>query len=469
MISKSIRTALLLLLLFAPGELRKYRVTIPGHEPIEIDSEAPLKIEVTDITPPPPPPPPRPKPTPGVEKFAVPADGTWAQAFRAIADNGVITVSGQVEVTEPAMLGLKSGAGPVGVKIYFEPGALLIDKTADDAPGPVLFIGTPDCEIYDFACVGRFAPHGCIKGHTTAHNLKIDGLDVSNFARHCIDVDGNNTRITNFEIHHILWYDTNEPPKWENRRLDAHGIVTKESNGLYLGQGKIWCCSGDAFQADRGARWNNVVIEDCEWFDMPLETDIGGFSAGIRVGENAIDTKTTTITAATPRRNVTTRRCHFYGFGKGTGEGPEALIAHSSACNIKEGVVYVSEDDYIHDCEIAFRLRGSTNGLKIAPDIHNCRIENCQFAIRAEDKLQDFTFQNNTLRTCTEYWRKVPGSQPWDYLNYNVRDNTIIDPDAVDKTWPVWPFDVPVIGKAPLTFPIPTGAERNETNVIRAE
>ena len=383
--------------------------------------------------------------------FHVPRDGSFHEACANIASGGKIIVTGTIAVSEPASIGNESGAGPSGVTIQFLEGARLLDRCGDSARGALLSIGTPDCTIQDWVAIGSFGPRKCIRAYSKAKRLRISGFEAKNFARHCLDVDGDDTIIEDFAIQRILWRDQET-----GERQDAHGIVTMNSRGLVLRRGRIGQCSGDAFQAGRGAGWNEITIENCAFFDAPLEEDAGGFRKGERVSENAIDTKTTNH-----RRTLTVRHSTFYGFGKGTGPGPPALIVNAAAMNLKEMVDATIEHCEVHDCEIGFRLRGTKDGKKLQATIRDCRIENCQVAVRAEDMLDHFTFQGNTLRGCKEFYHKSPGSQAWSYPRWSVSGNIIVDARLVGKSFPIWPRDQRVLGATSMTFPIPLGDESN--------
>lgn len=451
--------SILLLLLIALVAPDKYRVTIGGVT-IEVAGDGLVIEKVTDD---PVDPPPAPLPLPTPELFSVPENGTLAAACQSAVDNQVIRINGVVEVVELARIGRENGSGPKGVTIEFMPGARLVDVMDDVTPGPLLTINTPDCKVLGLDAVGNFGPRKCLKSNVAAHNLTVTIQEVKHFARHAIDVDGDNTLLDfpddSNGIHHILWNDNGV-------RRDAHGIVTLHSNGLTIRNAKIYCCSGDCFQADRGVDWDNVTITGGKFWDEPLATDLGGFHAGDETMENVVDTKTGEPSES---KTLTIENCECWGLRT-------KMIAWPAIFNIKEEVNCTITNCIMRDSTIGVRAVGVRSGTKRTNiTVTGCRFENLDVAIRGEDKLENFTCTDNVLAGCGEYYVKPSGSQPYTYAGWSITGNTIYDASLVGKTFAIWSGDRDLLGLEPLAFPVPPlswvdGAlTRNNTNKIIAE
>lgn len=189
------------------------------------------------------------------------------------------------------------------------------------------------------------------------------------------------------EIHHLLAGTFTD-------QADAHGISGQEMRNLTIRNCDIHHVSGDCFQADPGRgtspRWGNVLIENTTLWTGPLEEDAAGWLAGESPGENAIDTKVEQTNWENVNRPlITLRNVEAWGWDK------NGYIGNRAAFNIKEKVECVLENVKVHDCEIAYRLRGSLGGALVT--IINSVIYNCDKAIRAEDGLENLHVYNTTF------------------------------------------------------------------------
>lgn len=442
---------------------------LPPPDPTPDPVPPPDPAPPPDPTPPPPGPTPSPSPAPqpGVDSFIVPAHGDLAKAFATINSGGKIDIVEDITLTGSAMLGKQTGAGLNGVTVEFKGSAKIIDACLPPIKNALVLIGAPGCKLINFSAVGNFGHlRRCLKVYDKAHGLVIDGFRAQDFAFHCIDIDADDCRIVNYEIHRILGFDSSQP----GNRIDAHGIVTLSSNNLFIGAGKIWQCSGDCFQGDRGAGWNNVLIDGADWFDAPLEQDVNGFTAGTYLSENAVDTKT-----AMTNKTLTIRNSKFHGF-RSKVLLPSGYYGIAAALNIKEMVTAIIYNVEIYDCEVGLRAVGVRNNKWSHITFMASLIHDCDDAVRGEDKLKNFVFLRNKMHSCKAYWKKgSAGSEPWDFAGWQNEFNEITDTALVGKTWPVASGDKAAIGTAPMDFPIPpithdgTSAVRNNTNQIVAQ
>lgn len=292
----------------------------------------------------------------------VPDDGPFDKVIADIPNNSTVTV-------KP---GVHSIPGPVkltsrGVTIRGEPGAVL--QGAPDLRGVALLdVHGVNATVTGLVFDGRFAPIRGIRGRRTAQGLTVSGCELKHWSNHALDVDGDQTLIENCQIHDNLL-------KTNGKRDDAHGVVSLHANGLTIRKCRIWNCSGDAIQAERG-KWQNLVIEDCDLFFEPLEEERAGFGKGEYVGENALDTKRGAGLEVGRIRVENTRAWGCRNLS----------IGDCAAFNLKENVEVQVIESHVHDSHIAFRLATFRKGGTLRCDIRDCTARDCAFGFRVEDQ-----------------------------------------------------------------------------------
>ena len=174
-----------------------------------------------------------------------------------------------------------------------------------------------------------------------------------------------------------------------NGRTDAHGIVAGAVRGLTIRDTEIHTFSGDGIQVDPGRAapgWTGLTIERARIWLAPLPAPENGFPSGAVTGENAVDTK---ASPSYPRATVLIRDTVASGFGGG-------LIGNAAAFNLKEHIDATVERVTVHNCEIAFRLRGATTGGAWVV-IKNAVIHDSITAFRYEDNIQNLRIWNTTV------------------------------------------------------------------------
>jgi len=272
-------------------------------------------------------------------------------------------------------------------------------------PPPVIEHGDYEGKLFDVVARGarfenlvldgRFATKArAIKGGREAHQLVVRNCEIKNFTRHAVDLDGADCVVENCHIHHILWWN-------EGERDDAHGIVCMFASNLLVRNCNVHHVSGDCFQCDRG-KWQDLRIEDCEFWDGPLEADMAGFKKGDLAAENAVDTK---LGMAKPRGRLVLKNSKFHGFRT-------KFIPVAAALNLKENIDVVVDGCEIRDSHVALRLRGHSKGAVMWPTIVNCVIRDCDLAVRHEDRLGNFRFAHNTIDSCVQIFARYPPRLP---------------------------------------------------------
>jgi hypothetical protein len=206
----------------------------------------------------------------------------------------------------------------------------------------------------------------------TANDVTLRNCEIFNCVGNGVGVFGTNITIETCKIHHCL------RGKFAVQE-DAHGITGRWGNVVILNC-EISHVSGDAVQFDPDrASQGKVTIENCTFWTGPLAEDRAGFNKGDRPGENGVDTK---AQPDAPRSELIIRNCYLHGYSQ------PAQIGNMAALNIKENVSAQISHCVFNDNEIAFRVRGpgKRGGAHVA--INDCAIYNTQFAIRAEDKIE---------------------------------------------------------------------------------
>jgi hypothetical protein len=206
----------------------------------------------------------------------------------------------------------------------------------------------------------------------TADNVTLRHCEIRNGSGNGIGVFGKNVVIENCRIHHLLKGTFKD-------QQDAHGITGR------WGQVTIRNCdishtSGDSIQFDPDRKSDgSVIIENCTLWTGPLPAAAGGFMAGERPGENAVDTK---IKADGPRCKLVIRNCLLKGWNQ------PSQIVNAAALNLKENVDAEVVNCVFHDNEIALRVRGRGGSGGAHVTVTDCAIYDTRTCIRAEDKIE---------------------------------------------------------------------------------
>ena len=226
--------------------------------------------------------------------------------------------------------------------------------------------------IYEnFLVDGNGASGNLVK--ITASNVTLRHCEIRNGSGNGVGVFATNVVIESCRIHHMLAGTFKE-------QHDAHGITGRWGN-VVIRNCDISLISGDCIQFDPGRKSEGVVvIENCALWTGPLPTAAGGFKAGDRPGENAVDTKTR---PDGPRCELKIRDCFMHGWNQ------PAQIGSTAALNLKENVNAEVTRCVFSDNEIAFRVRGPGRRGGAHLMITDCAIYDTQVGVRAEDKIEE--------------------------------------------------------------------------------
>lgn len=207
-----------------------------------------------------------------------------------------------------------------------------------------------------------------------ADSVILRNCTIRNGLRDAVEVYGQNVRIENCKIHHVL------KGTFEDQQ-DAHGITGRPRN-LTIINTEVAYVSGDAIQFDPSRKiepypWDNVLVENCFLWTGPLDADYAGFKKGERPGENAFDSKTH---PDQPRARITFKNCLLKGWGHGQ-------IGNGAAMNFKEKIQAVVDNCVFVENDIAFRCRG-TRGSAWAT-LRNVTVYQTTRVFRLEHKVQN--------------------------------------------------------------------------------
>jgi hypothetical protein len=428
-------------------------------------------------------PPPPPPPSGGV--IRVPEDLPFHKACEFATTGTVIDVGGTVDVTEPARLGGQTESAPnapSAIRIIGRGnGATLVNKIPAELKGGFLGIVSKNVTIEGIAFDGRFGPRKCIKSFEVATGLKISHSSATQFSRHCWDLDGAFI-VEDCDINHVLWFEA-------GKRIDAHGIVTMQAKTGVIRRCKIGQCSGDSFQLDRatrGAAWRDnhldqrpddmqvignlddglgyILIEDCDFYDAPLEEAMAGANAGDLCQENGIDVKGTFGS----RRRTVVRNTRFHGFDCSYSVSMAAVLLSESNDVLLDRVS-------VYDSAIGLRLRGYDDSLRMRLKMTKCTVSDCETALLGEDKLDSWMLHDSLIERCPTVFKKGSAdSEPWTFKDWDIRRNAV---KTAQTSWPVPSGDRAALGGVTMiAYPIPPVVREEgilkldyESNVLVAE
>lgn len=217
---------------------------------------------------------------------------------------------------------------------------------------------------------GQFKSGNLVK--ITADNVTLRHCEIRHSSGNGIGVFGEKILIENCRIHHLL------NGTFEDQQ-DAHGIAGRWGD-VTIRNCDISYPSGDCIQFDPDRKSSGkVLIENCTLWTAPLTSDLDGFKAGQRPGENAVDTK---VKPDGPRCQLIIRDCHLHGWNQ------PAQIDNVAALNVKENVDAEISRCVFQNNEIALRARGpgSRGGARITAT--DCAIYDTQTGVRAEDSIE---------------------------------------------------------------------------------
>lgn len=259
----------------------------------------------------------------------------------------------------PAALHAQAPVGAQGA-VGAPAGAKVLDRLEITRPG-----------VYENLVIdGQWRTGNLVK--ITADDVTLRNCEIRHSSGNGVGVFGSRVVIENCRIHHLLNGSFEE-------QKDAHGISGRWGD-VTIRNCEISYPSGDCIQFDPDRQSNGkVLVENCTLWTGPLATDMAGFKAGQRPGENAVDTK---VKPDGPRCQLIIRNCHMHGWNQ------PAQIDNVAALNLKENVDAEVSHCVFQNNEIALRLRGpgSRGGAHVI--VKECVIFDSQTGIRAEDKIE---------------------------------------------------------------------------------
>jgi hypothetical protein len=217
---------------------------------------------------------------------------------------------------------------------------------------------------------GEFRSGNLVK--ITADDVILRNCEIRQSSGNGIGVFGTRVLIENCHIHHLL------AGSFEDQE-DAHGIAGQWGE-VTIRNCEISHPSGDCIQFDPDRLSSgSLMVERCTLWTALLKSDLAGFKAGQRPGENALDTK---VKGEGPRCQLVIRDCHFHGWNQ------PAPIDNIAALNLKENVDAEVVRCLFQDNEIAVRARGPGERGGAQVRLTDCAIFDTKTAIRAEDGIQ---------------------------------------------------------------------------------
>jgi hypothetical protein len=247
--------------------------------------------------------------------------------------------------------------------------------------GRVLTVGHPFVVVDGFVFDGQYGDDDTVRVTGEGDYLELRNTEVRRATKDLVDM-GNPTGvlIDGCLLHHAL--------NAARGRTDAHGVVAGAVHDLTIRNTEIHTFSGDGLQLDpaRAAPgWDQVMVERSKIWLAPLTAPENGFPAGVVPGENAIDTKESSVHV---RSRLVVRDTVASGFRGG-------LINNMAAFNLKENVDVTIDGVTVFDSEIAFRLRGPDTGARVV--VKNAVVHDVVTAFRYEDDIRDLRIFNSTV------------------------------------------------------------------------
>ena len=246
-------------------------------------------------------------------------------------------------------------------------------------------------------------------------NTIFRNMEIKNGTKDGIDAaDADNLLIERCHIHHFLRGSY-------HHQADAHGIVVTGTQGVTIRKTEIHHVSGDSFQADPnrepGNLTSDILIEDSHFWTSPLVANFNdGWRTGQRPGENAIDTKVSTLGGEkVPRVTMTLRNIVAHGWEK------DSYIPNKATFNMKEKITAIFDGITVYDSEIAFRLRGKRGNANTT--IRNVVIYNVEKAIRAEGNLANLVIYNATFGDKIDTVLELAGGRDGGAVSWEWRNN----------------------------------------------
>ncbi len=348
----------------------------------------------------------------------VPDQGTLDVVLTRVVNGDVVVVrSGQHRLLKQALLSRRND-----VTIRGEAGATIYSAVPSGTVAALRLASCNRVVISDLKIVGAFQTARGIKVDAASTFVTIRRCEVTHCGNHGIDIDSNDSTISECWTHHNLAFPGGV-------RTDAHGIVTMYSKRLLIERCLSYVNSGDSFQADRGP-WTDVTLRDCDLYDEPLTAQTvdpffnGAFPTptlpvGKTLSENAIDTKH----LSTSRGILRLQDLRMWGFTMTV-----APTFNASALVLKENVDVIAERCEVSTSKIGWRVRSLSNSMQCKLDMVNCWTNNCETGFRLEDALstnpQQIRLAHNTFDSNTSTLMRAPSNS--NFFGSSVVCNTLV-------------------------------------------
>ena len=259
-----------------------------------------------------------------------------------------------------------------------------------------------------------------------ASNLVLRGVEVRNGGNDGVDIGDyvDDMLIEDSLIHNMLY--------WNGGRDDAHGVVASGVLNLTIRNTEIHHVSGDSFQIAYG-NWDNVLVENCNFWNGPLPSAQAGFPAGVNPGENAIDTKSYPDEL---RGTLTLRDSEFHGWNSD-------YLSSGAALRLKQHCDVIVEGCEIYDSRIGIRAGGYHNRAPGDVGVHVTAKNNVFYengtAIRYEAGIVDLKVINNTFDDNTSSTHSPDGPDMSEGFYNNLFLGASVSPESDDSCMAVGP------------------------------